>query len=209
MYAGCSVLACRGLQRRHLQVGCEQCDEDWLQCVFPSPCSLHRAFACHRALRLRMGIMGEYGARTRGMGRFRLSLGLRRACVRVGAVFQDAEAFNGDLSKWKVSSVTHMDYSASSPRPTLFIVSLPAIVLCAYAWASWGSVGPKPATWGGLGRACFFILPLPAIVLCAYVWASWCAVFDGVPGPCKCFHGPFNSKCHTCSACHPSGKPCK
>jgi hypothetical protein len=39
-------------------------------------------------------------------------------------------------------------------------------------------------------------------------------VFKTAPGPCKCFHGPFNSKCHSysskCSgACHPSGKPCK
>eukprot|EP01047_Picozoa_sp_COSAG01_P024201 COSAG01_NODE_1489_length_10133_cov_189.288120_3_plen_102_part_00 len=44
---------------------------------------LHLVFACPRALRVHMGIMGESGARTRGLGRFRLSLGLRQACVRV------------------------------------------------------------------------------------------------------------------------------
>eukprot|EP01047_Picozoa_sp_COSAG01_P067077 COSAG01_NODE_9393_length_2457_cov_10.017388_3_plen_73_part_00 len=68
-----------------------------------------------------------------------------------GAVFSEAKAFNGDISKWDVSSVTSMYASASPPRPSLFIVPLPAIVLCAYAWASWGSLGLEPATWGGLG----------------------------------------------------------
>eukprot|EP01047_Picozoa_sp_COSAG01_P067075 COSAG01_NODE_9393_length_2457_cov_10.017388_1_plen_60_part_00 len=38
-------------------------------------------------------------------------------CTR-GAVFAGAKAFNGDLSKWKVSSVTDMGYSASPPAPS-------------------------------------------------------------------------------------------
>ena len=71
-------------------------------------------------------------------------------CAR-GAVFYEAKAFNGDLSKWKVSSVRNMLYSASPPRPALFIAPLPALVLCAYyAWASWGSLGLEPAARGSL-----------------------------------------------------------
>jgi surface protein len=35
------------------------------------------------------------------------------------------------------------------------------------------------------------------------------AVFLNAPGPCKCFHGPFNPRCDDCAdACHPSGKAC-
>eukprot|EP01047_Picozoa_sp_COSAG01_P116183 COSAG01_NODE_44849_length_415_cov_0.601266_1_plen_114_part_10 len=86
MYAGCSVPLRLGLQRRHLEVECAQRDKYVQECVSPlAPARpLHRAFACPHAPRLlRMGIMmGESGARTRGPGRFRLSLGLGRACVR-------------------------------------------------------------------------------------------------------------------------------
>eukprot|EP01047_Picozoa_sp_COSAG01_P024202 COSAG01_NODE_1489_length_10133_cov_189.288120_4_plen_73_part_00 len=71
-------------------------------------------------------------------------------CAR-GAVFNKASAFNGDISKWDVRRVTDMSWSASPPRPALFIMPLPAIAPCAYAWASWGSMGPEPAAWGGLG----------------------------------------------------------
>eukprot|EP01049_Picozoa_sp_SAG25_P009835 SAG25_NODE_1012_length_4300_cov_2.456082_6_plen_57_part_00 len=55
-------------------------------------------------------------------------------CAR-GAVFGWASAFNGDISKWDVRSVTDMYDSASPPRPALFLLSLPALVLHAYAWA--------------------------------------------------------------------------
>ena len=74
-----SVPRRRGLQRRPFEVESEQRDAYGLQCVFPSAHSLHRVFARHRALRLRMGIMGECGAQTRDLGWFRPSLLLHLA----------------------------------------------------------------------------------------------------------------------------------
>ena len=71
-------------------------------------------------------------------------------CTR-GAVFYSAAAFTGDISTWDVRSVRRMDWSASPRRPPLFIVPSPALVLRAYAWASWVSLGLEPAAWGGLG----------------------------------------------------------
>ena len=122
-------------------LGCGMRGLFWTEVANSSPTQPH----------LCLGESGEWGARTRGSGRFRLELGLEAGMCTRGAVFAGALAFNGDISKWDVSSVRRMDWSASPPRPALFIVPLPALVPCAYVRASWGSMGLEPAAWGGLG----------------------------------------------------------
>eukprot|EP01049_Picozoa_sp_SAG25_P002969 SAG25_NODE_161_length_13366_cov_13.111973_15_plen_269_part_00 len=158
-------------------------------------------------------------------------------CVR--AVFFGAAAFNGDVSAWNVSSVTTMTESASGPAS----IPPPAALVCAAepgevtlrpqplsAASGGGEAGGRPAS---AGVRCPTVgLEPPTTRSCRSdatgvrlscpsrrAWGVGClrAVFFDAPGPCKCFHGPFNPQCsgvyppvpNTCAgACHPSGKPC-